>query len=561
MNKRIVVVGMLAALAAGAISACEVVAGLERATLYETGGGGTGAGGHGGTTTNSGGTTGTGGTTSSGGTTTNMPCDPGTQIPCYSGPPGTEGKSSCHGGMATCKADGSGYDACVGEQLPGVETCASTEDEDCDGFDCARWAVLFGDGSEQKPLDIKTDGQGNVYVLGAFKGAIKFGSQPRVSAGAFDLFLVKLDPAGNVIWDQQFGDAADQQQGRIAVSPGGNVAIAGKLVGTLNFGGQDLQNADIFVAALDANGGHVWSKGFLATMSGYPEIAAGGDGNLVLWTEFLGSANFGGAALSSATDRKVVLLTLNALDGALLWQKSFVSTGQPDVAGSPHNHTFAFSVVTDASGNISVSGAFRGKQLSLGGQAIMEQAADLGGYFLGRFDKLGNPAWSLGSVAVRQLAVDAVGGLASFVLDDADGFAPCASAYVSEFSNVGVKQWTNKYSCSGPGSDFESIVGAVDPGSAVVVSFVPAVGDIVDFNGNSLPANGGLDVVLGKLDSAGAYLWARRFGDAADQRYPQVATAPNGDIVMAAQVSGTIDVGTGPLVSNGQDLLVARFAP
>jgi hypothetical protein len=127
-----------------------------------------------------------------------------------------------------------------------------------------------------------------------------------------------------------------------------------------------------------------------------------------------------------------------------------------------------------------------------------------------------------------------------------------------KLSCTGFKQWMQILDCT-EGDLFPSGI-SVDPlGQAVLALYTDD--SAVDVGGGMLTPQGGYDLIIGKFDSDGNELWSRRFGDAADQKYPVVAAAPNGDIVMAAQVSGTIDVGTGPLPTKGQDLLIARFAP
>lgn len=61
-------------------------------------------------------------------------CEPGEQISCYSGPPNTAGVGTCLGGLATCLPSGVGFGACEGEELPASEDCGTPEDEDCDGI-------------------------------------------------------------------------------------------------------------------------------------------------------------------------------------------------------------------------------------------------------------------------------------------------------------------------------------------------------------------------------------------------------------------------------------------
>lgn len=69
-------------------------------------------------------------------------CVPGTKKACYEGPAGTQNVGTCKGGLATCNAEGTGWGACDGQVLPKTDSCATTEDEDCNGtsFTCTNSA-------------------------------------------------------------------------------------------------------------------------------------------------------------------------------------------------------------------------------------------------------------------------------------------------------------------------------------------------------------------------------------------------------------------------------------
>lgn len=60
-------------------------------------------------------------------------CVPGSMQACYSGPAGSQNVGLCKAGVRACNALGTGYGACVGEVLPGVEDCNTAADENCDG--------------------------------------------------------------------------------------------------------------------------------------------------------------------------------------------------------------------------------------------------------------------------------------------------------------------------------------------------------------------------------------------------------------------------------------------
>jgi len=60
-------------------------------------------------------------------------CSPGSTVPCYTGPSGTDGIGTCQAGVQTCNATGTAYGACVGAVAPTDETCGDGLDNDCDG--------------------------------------------------------------------------------------------------------------------------------------------------------------------------------------------------------------------------------------------------------------------------------------------------------------------------------------------------------------------------------------------------------------------------------------------
>ena len=70
-------------------------------------------------------------------------CEPNASESCYEGPANTEFVGVCQPGTKLCAADGLGFGPCIGQVLPGIETCGSPADDDCDsqtneeGADCA----------------------------------------------------------------------------------------------------------------------------------------------------------------------------------------------------------------------------------------------------------------------------------------------------------------------------------------------------------------------------------------------------------------------------------------
>ncbi len=105
-----------------------------------------------------------------------------------------------------------------------------------------------------------TDNSGNVYVVGSFASTtITFGAitLTNASGGIADLFIVKYDPNGNVIWAKSAGGASTDYASAIAIDNNNNVCIAGSFSSaSLAFGPISITNntsgsSDIFLAKFD----------------------------------------------------------------------------------------------------------------------------------------------------------------------------------------------------------------------------------------------------------------------------------------------------------------------
>src|SRR6185436_14409378 len=124
------------------------------------------------------------------------------------------------------------------------------------------WAVGFGDGADQVGASVARDPSGDVLVLGRFAGNVEIGGKTLKSAGSLDVFVARLDRAGEPLWSKRYGDAGEQFAKSVAQNASGETLIAGYFDGTIDIdpdkpmtskGGQD-----IFVAKLSATGAHVW---------------------------------------------------------------------------------------------------------------------------------------------------------------------------------------------------------------------------------------------------------------------------------------------------------------
>ncbi|WP_437592803.1 PE-PGRS family protein [Sorangium sp. So ce1000] len=200
--------------------------------------------------------------------------------------------------------------------------------------------ALWGRGAGEEKNDrieaIAADQHENVVLVGGFETAINFGGEADVlaSEGHHDIFVVKLDAAGDHVWSRRFGDGSEQYALAVATDSSGNVIVAGEFEGTLNFGADpstELVSAggkDLFVAKLDADGNHLFSKRFGGELDqGATAVAVTAEDEIVVLGMADGSINFSedpGTALEGGGGPNVVVAKLDA-GGGHLWSRRFGS--------------------------------------------------------------------------------------------------------------------------------------------------------------------------------------------------------------------------------------------
>lgn len=175
------------------------------------------------------------------------------------------------------------------------------------------WGKDFGDedsppdAHDQIGQDIALDSGNNILLTGEFGGVINFGG----GGGSNDItassdpsgFITKLTRNGNHVWSKGFGAMGAARGRAVAVDSGDNVVLTGDFNGTMNLDGmQDLTSTDVdvFVAKLDPDGNHLWSRRFggaddqVGTGIG---TSVGGD--VLVAGDFKGTMQFGPTPLTA----------------------------------------------------------------------------------------------------------------------------------------------------------------------------------------------------------------------------------------------------------------------
>jgi len=397
------------------------------------------------------------------------------------GLPGSQSSTGGQGypGTSTGGSTSGGGGTSTGEQ--GYPTTSTTQQISQVYQGSITFAKAIGGSLTDIAFSVVQSSDGGYVVVG---GTQSFG------AGGWDIYVVKIDSSGNVVWAKTIGGSNDDGASSIIRSSDGGYVIAGW---TDSFGAG---YEDIYVVKLDSSGNVVWSK----TIGGSSldeawSIIQSSDGGYVIagYTESFGEGG----------DMYVVKLDSR---GNVQWTKT-IGGGNDDVA---------ISIIQSSDGGYVVAGYTESFKYSQGA----------GGYdmYVVKLDSSGNVLWT-----------KTIGGssddYASSIIQSSDGGYAVAGytrsfgagsedMYVVKLDSGGNVLWTKTIG----GSSYDvahSIIQSSDGGYVVVGST------------RSFGAAGYRDIYVVKLDSSGNIQWTKTIGGSSDDFAYSIIQSSDGGYVVA----------------------------
>jgi hypothetical protein len=266
--------------------------------------------------------------------------------------------------------------------------------------------VLWAKGALTLANSTAADALGNVYVVGSFYsqtltlGAFTLTNTDTTGFWA-DIYIVKYDASGNVLWAKSIGSTGQDEIASIATDPMGNIFVSGSFGYTtsITIGTNTITNAtnnngwgyDIFVAKYDANGNVIWAQGAGGAGSNDYILGVSSDasGNVFITGKYYTpSITFGSTTLYN-TDTSSTNVSFDSFvvkysaAGNMLWAKGIGGTGWD----------YGNGITNDTDGNVYIVGIYS-DTISFGSFNLSNTNFGAFNIFVVKYDPLGNVLWA-----------------------------------------------------------------------------------------------------------------------------------------------------------------------
>ncbi|MEX0966299.1 MAG: T9SS type A sorting domain-containing protein [Bacteroidia bacterium] len=397
------------------------------------------------------------------------------------------------------------------------------------------WAHGFGDerSESEKAHSVVTDHNGNVYITGEFDRRVSFSTgeiNPVISAGEYDVFLVKYDSTGKCLWTQSMGGRLNDRGMALAVDSANNIYVTGFFQDTADFATPydtaklaSFDSSDVFIAKYNSSGQHQWARSIRGPGEGMGKsIVVGNSGDLYISGSFTDSLMFnpaGSTAEIKSAGGIDFFIAKYDTSGNYIWSKG--------IGGA--NDDFAQSMVVDPRGYLYLTGYFEGiTDFDPGSTTANLSASGSTDIFLAKYDTAGNYVWAkrLGGTSQAKgesLAFDGQYLYVTGEFQDSVDFDPSPNTFnIYVYSD---KFWNSfmflaKYDTSGAfvlakavGEGNDAYCSGQDVVTDSVGNFyiIGRFGNTVDFDpsvGTAIHTAAGYETVfVAKYDSSGIYQW------------------------------------------------------
>jgi hypothetical protein len=416
-----------------------------------------------------------------------------------------------------------------------------------------QWAIKqsAGGGNNDAAESIITDAEGNIIMTGAFQsesltlGSVKLDN---VNAPNQDLFLAKMNSAGEVIWALRAGGTQADYGLSLAIDPAGNIYLGGYFKSTsISIDGIVLSNpgspfGDPFLAKFDKDGNIIWARKSTNALSSdaTTSITTDQSGNVYVTGTFISDViTFGGTTLTnSGAQSQELYIVKYSPSGEVLWAESFGGAG--DEVGN--------AIAVDDQGNAFLAGQFTSPSIIIGSTTLTNDNAPNNDLFLAKYNPNGDVLWAFRSGGsdsdyLLSLASDGAGNMygagyfksTSMTIGSTalvNEGSPFGDSFLAKFDGDGKTLWAQAV------DDSESSDGATDISTDIhggVYLTGGFLSEQISFGSITLVnvAASAQDIYLVKFDSEGNALWATSTGGDLNDVGNAIACDADGHVYLA----------------------------
>ncbi len=255
----------------------------------------------------------------------------------------------------------------------------------CDQFGSVIWAKSTGGRNNEFSRSICTDRSGNVFITGVFRSdSVFFDSVMLTNTSWANLFITKYNTNGNVIW----ANNAEVLDGGFAVGTDsiGNSFVTGEFFNSVKFGNITLTtpNSDLFITKFDPTGNVIWAKNPpIGLRGGGRALTIDYSGNVLIAGWFNGpSITFGSTTLIGNGNGSDPFVAKFDTNGNPLWAKGALAYNG--------GNDYCESICTNSLGNVFVTGHFESGSISFGSFTLLKPAGIYFPFFIVKYDAIGN---------------------------------------------------------------------------------------------------------------------------------------------------------------------------
>ena len=263
------------------------------------------------------------------------------------------------------------------------------------------WARSTGNSGSEFGTSITADIQGNTYIAGYFNSpVITFSDIILTNAdntgSTNDIFIVKYNSSGNVVWADKAGGLDDDYGNSVATDMSGNIFITGYFTSTsIRFGIATLSNTgydDVFLTKYNSTGTVQWAKSAIGDyVDKNTSVATDTSGNAYISGVFKSSMiSFGGYLLANTgSSHGNIFLTKYNSAGSVQWTKSVGDVGEAQ-------NNYVSAIAADKSGDVYVTGWFFNPSVTIGNTTITntDNTGQYNDVFITKYNSLGNSVWA-----------------------------------------------------------------------------------------------------------------------------------------------------------------------